>query len=252
MALRRTGPGRNGPGGISGSPLSAPPSLDLKGRLPIFADTFNRSFEPANLRAATAVLNAAGFGVAAFADDSGKPLCCGRTYYDTGHIEEARCEAERMTEAAAAFAERGVAIIGLEPNCVLMMRDEYASLGLARAENRRRFSCSKNLSPHASRRAISRLPLKPIEADVALHPHCHERVLGLESASEAVLKLIPQLAVSQAPPTCCGLNGVTGMTPDTLDASLAMAELALFPGAPQSGRRCVHRGDGLFLPQANP
>ena len=77
-------------------------------------------------------------------------------------------------------------------------------------------------------------------------------MLGLESAAEAALKLIPQLAVSRAPPTCCGLNGVTGMTPDTLEASLAMAEAALFPAIRKAGARRVHGGDGLFLPQANP
>ena len=69
-----------------------------------------------------------------------------------------------------------------------------------------------------------------------LHSHCHERALGLEASAEAALKLIPQLAVNPAPPSCCGLNGITGMTPDTLEASLAMAELALFPAIRKAGR----------------
>ncbi len=220
----------------SGRRFTAPlaPEPGPQGTVAIFADTFNRSFEPANLRAATAVLNAAGFSVAAFADDSGKPLCCGRTYYDTGHIDEARREAERMTEAAAAFAERGMPIIGLEPNCVLMMRDEYASLGLPAPKTPPVLLFEEFIAARIAEGGLA-LPLKPIEADVVLHPHCHERALGLEGASEAVLKLIPQLAVSQAPPTCCGLNGVTGMTPETLEASLAMAELALFPALRKAG-----------------
>ena len=85
------------------------------GLVAIFADTFNRSFEPANLRAAAHVLNAAGYGVVAFADEDQRPLCCGRTYYDAGYIEEARREAERMTKAAAAFADKGIPVVGLEP-----------------------------------------------------------------------------------------------------------------------------------------
>ena len=80
------------------------------------------------------------------------------------------------------------------------------------------------------------LPLKDIEADLVLHSHCHERALGLETSAETALKLIPQLAVNPAPPSCCGLNGITGMTPDTLEASLAMAELALFPAIRKAGR----------------
>jgi FAD/FMN-containing dehydrogenase/Fe-S oxidoreductase len=220
----------------SGRSFTAPlaPEPGQQGTVAIFADTFNRSFEPANLRAATAVLNAAGYSVAAFADDSGKPLCCGRTYYDAGHIEEARREAERMTAAAAAFAARGMPVIGLEPNCVLMMRDEYASLGLPAPTTHAVLLFEEFIAARVADGGFA-LPLKPIEAEVVLHPHCHERVLGLEGASEAALKLIPQLAVSQAPPTCCGLNGVTGMTPDTLEASLAMAELALFPALRKAG-----------------
>jgi len=84
--------------------------------------------------------------------------------------------------------------------------------------------------------SIEPLPLKEIEADLVLHSHCHERALGLENAAQTALKLIPQLAVSAAPPTCCGLNGIMGMTPDTLEVSLAMAELALFPAIRKAGR----------------
>ncbi len=63
------------------------------GLVALFADTFNRSFESANLRAAASVLDAAGYGVVAFADEDERPLCCGRTYYDAGYIAEARREA---------------------------------------------------------------------------------------------------------------------------------------------------------------
>ena len=77
-----------------------------------------------------------------------------------------------------------------------------------------------------------------------LHSHCHERALGLETSTETALKLIPQLAVSAAPPSCCGLNGVVGLTPDTLEASLAMAELALFPAIRKAGRDALAAATG--------
>ncbi len=200
------------------------------GLVAIFADTFNRSFEPANLRAAAHVLKAAGYGVIAFKDEGKRPLCCGRTYYDAGYLEEARREAMRMAAAAASFAEKGIPVVGLEPSCVLMMRDEYASLGLP-PQTPPVLLFEEFIAGRAGE-----LPLKAIEADLVLHSHCHERALGLENAAETALKLIPELAVNPAPPTCCGLNGVVGLTPDTLEASLAMAELALFPAIRKAGR----------------
>ncbi len=222
---------------LSGQRFKAPAKAKPgpRGTVALFADTFNRSFEPANLRAASAVLSAAGYAVVAFADGDGAPLCCGRTYYDAGYIGEARQKAARMLKAAAAFAEKGVPVVGLEPNCVLMMRDEYASLGLPAQKTPPVPTFEEFIAARIAEGGFA-LPLKPIEAEVVLHPHCHERRLGLESAAEAALKLVPQLVVSPAPATCCGLNGVTGMTPDTFEASLAMAEAALFPAVRKAGR----------------
>ncbi len=206
------------------------------GTVALFADTFNRSFEPANLRAAAAVLNAAGYAVVAFADgNKDRPLCCGRTYYDSGLIEEARAEAVRMTAAARAFAEQGIPVIGLEPSCVLMMRDEYAALGLPVKEKPPMLLFEEFVAARLAEGKFA-LPLKSVEADVLLHCHCHERAAGIEGAAGTALKLVPQLNVSEGPPTCCGLNGIAGMTPETLEASLAMAELSLFPAIRKAGR----------------
>ncbi len=206
------------------------------GTVALFADTFNRSFEPANLRAAAAVLNAAGYAAIAFADDNAeKPLCCGRTYYDAGYIEEARREAARLTAAAEAFAERGIPVIGLEPSCVLMMRDEYAALGLPVREKPAVLLFEEFVAERLAEGKFS-LPLKTIEADLLFHCHCHERAAGVETAALTVLKLVPKLNVSAAPPSCCGLNGITGMTPETFEASLAMAEQVLFPAIRKAGR----------------
>src|SRR5262249_22984375 len=111
------------------APRAAPPGP--LGTVALFADTFNRSFEPANLRAAASVLEAAGYAAVAFADENpDRPPCCGRTYYDAGYAEEARREAARMSAAAEVFEEKGIPVVGLEPACVLMMRGDYAALGV--------------------------------------------------------------------------------------------------------------------------
>jgi len=206
------------------------------GTVALFADTFNRSFEPANLRAAASLLNAAGYAVVAFADENKeRPLCCGRTYYDAGYIEEARAQAVRISAAAEAYGEKGIPVIGLEPSCVLMMRDEYAALGLPVKEKPPVLLFEEFVAARLAEGKFA-LPLKSIEADILLHSHCHERAAGLEGAAETTLKLVPELSVSVGPPGCCGLNGVTGMTPETFEASLAMAELSLFPAIRKAGR----------------
>ena len=95
----------------------------------LFADCFNRYFEPENLRAASKVLNAAGLCVeVAKPVDHQRPLCCGRTFLSAGLIEEAKTEAKRLIEALLPLAEKGIPIIGLEPSCLLTLRDEIPAL----------------------------------------------------------------------------------------------------------------------------
>jgi Fe-S oxidoreductase/FAD/FMN-containing dehydrogenase len=225
------------------APRAAPPGPS--GTVALFADTFNRSFEPANLRAATSVLEAAGYAVIAFDDESqDRPPCCGRTYYDAGYASEARREAARMSAAAQAFKEKGIPVVGLEPACVLMMRSEYAALGFSVKEKPAVLLFEEFVAARLSEGRFA-LPLKSIEANLLLHSHCHERTEGLERSALDVLKLVPQLAVSTAPLSCCGLNGAMGMTPETFEASLAMAELQLFPAIRRAGRDAILAATGF-------
>ncbi|MDA0996715.1 MAG: FAD-binding and (Fe-S)-binding domain-containing protein, partial [Proteobacteria bacterium] len=99
----------------------------------LFADTFNTYFEPENLRAAKRVLDAAGYRViAARAQDGDKqghrPLCCGRTFLAAGLVDEARAEARRTLAALLPFVQAGVPVVGLEPSCLLTLRDEFKSM----------------------------------------------------------------------------------------------------------------------------
>ena len=96
----------------------------------LFADTFNRYFERENLDAALSVLVAGGYRVHAAmpADGTTRPLCCGRTFLSVGKVDEARAEMRRTLAALAPFAMRGIPIVGLEPSCLLTLRDELPAL----------------------------------------------------------------------------------------------------------------------------
>ena len=96
----------------------------------LFVDTFSRYFEPENLRSAQRVLTAAGFTPFAPLPDqrSRKPLCCGRTHLSVGNVARARDTAQRIVEAYAPYAAADIPIVGLEPSCLLALKDEIPAL----------------------------------------------------------------------------------------------------------------------------
>jgi len=95
----------------------------------LFADTFNRAYERENLDAALRVLVEGGYRVHLPKPAGGRrPLCCGRTFLSAGLVDQARAELDRLVRVYAPFAARGVPIVGLEPSCLLTLRDELLSL----------------------------------------------------------------------------------------------------------------------------
>jgi FAD/FMN-containing dehydrogenase/Fe-S oxidoreductase len=199
----------------------------------LFADTFNRYFEPENLRAAVNVLGAGGYRVrvATPADGASRPLCCGRTFLAVGRVDEARREAERSLAALAPYAARGVPIIGLEPSCLYSFRDEIpAIVKEGRAADVAR--CAVLFEEFLAREAGAGrlvLPLTPLAGRALLHGHCHQKSFDAMGAVQAVLKLVPELAVETIESSCCGMAGSFGYHADTIDVSLAMGELSLLP-----------------------
>ncbi|MEA2757641.1 MAG: hypothetical protein QOH65_254, partial [Methylobacteriaceae bacterium] len=95
------------------------------GEVVLFADTFNRAFERETIDAALKVLVAANYRVHLPRADAGRrSLCCGRTHLSVGNVAGARRELARTRDALLPFARRGVPIVGLEPSCLLTLRDE--------------------------------------------------------------------------------------------------------------------------------
>jgi len=94
----------------------------------LLCDTFNKWFEPDNLRSAINVLQAAGYNIHIAASQQRKPLCCGRTYMASGMLEQARIEARNMVNTLLPWVKKDVPIVGLEPSCLLTLRDEYKAL----------------------------------------------------------------------------------------------------------------------------
>jgi FAD/FMN-containing dehydrogenase/Fe-S oxidoreductase len=199
----------------------------------LFADTFNRAFERETIDAAARVLAAAGYRVhfARAANGAARPLCCGRTFLSIGRVDLARAEAERTIAALEPFVARGLPILGLEPSCLFTFRDEMpAMIG---GESTSRVAAHALLFEEFLARETANgsltLPLAPIGGRALLHGHCHQKAFGALAASETVLKLVPELAVETIDSSCCGMAGSFGYDAETVDVSLAMGELSLFP-----------------------
>jgi FAD/FMN-containing dehydrogenase/Fe-S oxidoreductase len=214
-----------------------------------FADTFNRYFEPENIEAALHVLGSAGYGVylPKASDASSRPLCCGRTFLAVGLVEEARKEAERTVAALAPFASRGIPVVGLEPSCVLGLRDEIP--GLVKSEDAtllgRNALMFEEFLADAARQDALDLALKPIAPRALVHGHCHQKSFGVMGAVETTLKLVPELAVEVVESSCCGMAGSFGYGADTIDVSSAMAELSLLPAVRKAGADTLVVADGV-------
>lgn len=213
----------------------------------LFADTFNTWFEPGNLRAAVEVLTAAGRRVHVLRAGDTRPLCCGRTFLASGLVDEARAEARRTVQTAARFVERGVPVIGLEPACLLTFRDEYRDMGLG--DPARRLSENAWLLEEYIAREMAAgrwaLGVSPIEAKALIHGHCHQKALGGMDATHTALSQVPGLEAREIDSGCCGMAGAFGYASENLDASIDMAELALFPAIRQSGRDALLIASGF-------
>ena len=242
---------------------SPPNDVQRPADVVLFVDTFTHYFEPENAHAALAVLTAAGYRVEvarAAPDDAqpSRPLCCGRTFLAAGRVEDAKHEARRMLAALAPAVARGATIVGLEPSCLLSLRDEFLVMGLgetARALAGRALLIEEFLArEHADGRL--RLPLRALpEKHALLHGHCHQKAFDALAPSVTVLKLIPDLRVDVVESSCCGMAGHFGYDAAHYDVSMQMAELSLLPalrGAPADtliaadGTSCRHQiADGL-------
>ena len=201
----------------------------------LFVDTFNGFFESENASAAFRVLQAAGYAVHIAARQSGKGhLCCGRTYLATGMVEEARTKARELVDSLQPFAAKGIAVVGLEPSCLLTLRDEVLSLGLgepAAAVSQVAMLLEEFLAREAAagRLEALRSRLKPMAGPLLVHGHCHQKAFGAVSPVLDVLRLIPGAKPQLIESSCCGMAGSFGYEARHHAVSLQMAELSLLP-----------------------
>ncbi len=217
----------------------AAPALDAtatRGKVMLFVDTFTHYYTPEVAEAALKVLRAGGYAVEVLqpvASDAEptRPLCCGRTYLSQGLVDEAKVEARRVMAALAPALAEGTPVVGLEPSCLLALRDEFYSLSLGPAVgqlSKQAFLFEEFLMREGNKGL--KLDLKPIPGGRAVvHGHCHQKAFGAMKSVKKVLGWIPGFEFDIVDASCCGMSGSFGLEAEHYEASQAMGELALLP-----------------------
>lgn len=200
-------------------------------RAVLFADTFTNYSEPEPGVAAFEVLDRAGIGAALVPHG-----CCGRPLISQGLLDEARLAGRAVVDALHAHAERGEAIVFLEPSCLSAIREDVPALLRGRARERAETVARQSVlfeafleQELASGRAS--LPLRAGPTTIALHPHCHQRAMGFASPAAALLRRIPGATVTDLDAGCCGMAGSFGYSAAHYDVSAAIAGRTLIPAA---------------------
>jgi FAD/FMN-containing dehydrogenase/Fe-S oxidoreductase len=217
------------------------------GEVTLWVDSFNSWFEPGNARDALRVLVAAGYRVHLPDAPDGRPPCCGRTFLAVGAVEQARHEASRTLAVLEPHLRAGRSIVGLEPSCLLSLRDELPALmpGVAAAAVAAKAVLLEEFLAAEARMGRLKLPLRALpQRRALLHGHCHQKAMGVMGPVETVLRLVPDLEVTTIDGSCCGMAGPFGYQAEHQAESRAMAELTLAPAVRAADPETLIVADG--------
>jgi Fe-S oxidoreductase len=211
----------------------------------LFHDTFNTFNTPGVAIAATRFLELAGYRVV-LADKK----CCGRPLISKGMLGEAKEYAAWNVERLFPFAEKGFAIVGLEPSCLLTLRDEYPALlssEAARTVAHRSLLLEEFLLSERDAGHLS-VSFKDNGSQALLHGHCHQKALVGTAPTIAALNWAG-FEVTEVDAGCCGMAGSFGFEKEHYDLSLSIATRRLIPAVKAAGAEVEIVASGISCRQ---
>ncbi len=204
----------------------------------LWPDTFNNNFHPETAKAAVSVLEAAGFYVRIPVSH----VCCGRPLYDFGMLDQAKKQLRRILTDMQQDINDGVPIVGLEPACVAVFRDELMNLfpgdEVAKRLSRQTYFFSEFLLKKAPQFRYPQLARK-----VMLHGHCHQKALIKMKDEETVLENM-DADLESLDSGCCGMAGSFGFDKHKYDVSIQVGELVLLPAVRNAKPETLIVADG--------
>ncbi|PYL09097.1 MAG: FAD-binding oxidoreductase [Verrucomicrobia bacterium] len=208
-------------------------------RVILWPDTFNNFFHPEIAIAAVEVLEDAGFEIVVPDVD----LCCGRPLYDYGMLDTAKRWLGQILDALRDDIEAGTPMVGLEPSCIAVFRDELLEM-FAQNENAIRlsqqtFTLAEFLQKFAPSYQLPKLARKAI-----VHGHCHHHAIMKMDADRELLERFG-LDFELLDSGCCGMAGAFGFEKDHYDVSIACGERVLLPRVREAAKETLIIADGF-------
>ncbi len=223
------------------------PFSEQKARVVLFNDTYTEFNHPEIGKAAYSVLRSLGYDVIV------PPWnCCGRTLYSKGMLPQAKKKAETLLSILFPYVREGIPIIGLEPSCLFMLKDDFQ--GLVSHDERlkelqsRCFTFDDFLHGHL---IDGKLPLSfnAVNVDYLVHGHCHQKSSGRMTSSIELLNSMPGSHASLIDSGCCGMAGSFGYEAEHYAISMQIGALKLFPAILQASKKVVVVANGVSCRQ---
>jgi FAD/FMN-containing dehydrogenase/Fe-S oxidoreductase len=204
----------------------------------LWPDTFNNYFLPGTAKAAVAVLEEAGYRV----EVPQARLCCGRPLYDYGMLDLARHKLRQVITALTPAIRAGTPVVGLEPSCLSVFRDELVNLFPDDPDAQRLATLAKTVCELLADRKDWRPP--PLNARALVQLHCHHKAV---LDAEAQQRLFAAMGVEEAPNPagCCGQAGSFGYEAEHYPVSVTIAEQKLLPAVRKAGDNTLIIADGF-------
>lgn len=202
-----------------------------KGQVALFNDCFTNYNYPEVGRAAVELLETAGYEVVL-----AEKVCCGRPMISKGLLEDARGQAEQNVKLLSRYAKSNIPVLGVEPSCLLTLRDEYLDFHQGEAAELVASNAwmVDEFLVEQKRKGNLDLKLKPLKG-VLLHGHCHQKAHIGTAPTLAALRMIPDCQVDEVNSGCCGMAGSFGFEKEHYDVSEKIGRERLFPAVEAAG-----------------
>lgn len=187
----------------------------------LWTDTFNNGFSPEVLEAAVRVLESHGFAVKLLR----RHVCCGRPLYDSGLLDQARDNLEKIMAGLSDVIESRIPVVVLEPSCLSVFRDELRALFPGDERATALASSVKTLAELLQSKGID---IPRIDENVHIHGHCHQKACGGMRAESQLLERSTHSG-KVLPTGCCGMAGAYGYHTRTADIAASVAASELVP-----------------------
>ena len=189
----------------------------------VWADSFSQTLDGTGARAVVDVLEANGFAPIVAPD-----ACCGLTWITTGQLTGAKKHLASLLGVLAPFAAAGIPIVGVEPSCTAVLRDDLMDLLPDDPRSALVSGATHTLAEVLSVVPASSRNLPSLEGvEIVAQPHCHHySVMGWDTDQALLESLGAHVTRLEG---CCGLAGNFGMEAGHYDLSVAVASHSLLP-----------------------